>query len=314
MTKRAIRCVMPNIESIIISPKRRFPTNPLFAILFIAVSACAQPSPAPQADGLRAVTPRAVTGWLNQERRTIGVIALGPDQMMGHHWFEFDPGVRRWLAKAPTMTTRKRRPPPKFKDAFADQSEAFMLNLAQQAVYDPRILIVELAMAPLVITLQTMVASLTLGQEYESSRPLADIRGVDKALTDTLDKKRIAEAIGEQFILIATDETNHDVRNLAFEDIADTWSIEGVDKALTVRVVDIGLWAGPTLRSELALSITVWTHFDRNTFLPFDYKSEGRPLEDWTRNDGRFLRQEIDKAARGLAQQIAASLFIARQD
>ena len=292
------------------SAKRRLLVRPLFAIVLIAVGSCAQRAPAPHAG-----VPQAVTEWLNQDGRTIGVVALGPDQTMGHHWFEFDQGARRWLTEAPTMTTRKRRPPPELGDALVIETEAYTLNWAQQAAYDPRAIVWGLALAPVAIPLRTMILAITPGQEYETTRPLSEIKGVHSPAIAALDKKRVAEAVRDQVVRIATDVPNLDVRGLPFEDIAgDTWSIDGVDTTLTVRVVAIGLWSDRTVRSDHALRIAIWTHFDRTTFLPFEYKSDGRPLDDWVRNDARFLREELDNAARGLAQQIVTRLFVARQD
>ncbi len=85
----------------------------MIVVSLALLGGCAQRASAPPP----AVAP-TVTEWLNHERRTIAVVALGPDQMMGQHWFEFDPGARRSLAAGPTMTMRKRRPPPELRDAL----------------------------------------------------------------------------------------------------------------------------------------------------------------------------------------------------
>ena len=310
MTRRAMNRVAPNIEGIVMSAKRRFLTRLLFAIPLIAVGACAQPAPAPHAG-----VPRAVTEWLNQDRGTIGVVALGPDQMMGDHWFEFDQGAKAWFAKAPTMMTRKRRPPPELGDALVIETEAYTLSWAQQAAYDPRAIVWGLALAPVAIPLRTMIVAMTPGQEYETTQPLPEIMGVNSPVIATLDKKRVAEAVRDQVVRNAAYVPNLDIRSLPFEDIAGgTWSTNGGDTTLTVRVVGIGLWTDRTVNSDPALRIKVWTYFDRTTFLPFEYKSDGRPLDDWARDDARILREELDSAAQDLARQIVTSLFIAQRD
>ena len=141
-----------------------------------------------------------------------------------------------------------------------------------------------------------------------------EIMGVNSPVIAALDKKRVAEAVRDQVVRFAANVPNLDVRGLPFEDIAgDTWSINGFDTTLTVRVVGIGLWADRTVNSDPALRIKIWTHFDRTTFLPFEYKSDGRSLDDWARDDARFLREELHKAARELAQQLVARLFAAGQ-
>lgn len=309
MTRRAMNRAVPNIEGIVVSAKRRFLTRLLFAIPLIAVGACAQPAPAPNAS-----VPRAVTEWLNQDRGTIGVVALGPDQMMGDHWFEFDQGAKAWFAEAPTMMTRKRRPPPDFKAELPDQYEAYMLDLAPTAA-NPGVYMAGLALAPLMISLKTMIVSTTPGQIYETTRPLPEIMGVNSPAIATLDKKRVAEAVRDQVVQVAAYVPNLDVRGLPFEDIAGgAWPTNGDDTTLTVRVVGIGLWADRTINSDPALRIKIWTYFDRTTFLPFEYKSHGRPLDDWARDDARLLREELYMAARELARQIVTRLFIARRD
>ena len=44
MTRRANSRVIPNIDSTAMSTKRRFPTHPLFAILFIAIEGVKRPA------------------------------------------------------------------------------------------------------------------------------------------------------------------------------------------------------------------------------------------------------------------------------
>ena len=271
----------------------------LIAAALTVTGACARHAPEPQA-----TVPSAVTEWLSQDRRTIAVIALGPDQRMGHQWFEFDRDVRRWLTEAPTMTTRKRRPPLELRDAFADVT----LNWMEQGAGAP---VGALFLAPLWIPLGTLIVAATPQEEYETTRPLAEAKGVDATAVAVLDKRMVAEAVRDRIVRLAADATDHDVRRLPFDEIGDdTWSIDRIDTTLTVRIVRIGLWADRPGATAVALKVSVWSYFDRTTFLPAVYVSRARNLDAWSADGGRLLDDELDRAAQDLAEQIVANLFV----
>lgn len=291
--------------------KRRMATmigqrvNGVMIVVSLALlGGCAQRASAPPP----AVAP-AVTEWLNHERRTIAIVALGPDQMMGQHWFEFDAGARRSLAEGPTMTMRKRRPPRELRDALEVGTNAYMLHLVQQA-YDPRAVAVRLALAPVEIPLRTVIAALAPGQEYETVRPLSAVEAVGAPVLAALDKKSVGEAVRDRIVRLAADGADHEVRALPFEKIgSDAWSIDGFDTTLTVRIVGIGLWSDNAASSDVALKIAIWTHFARTNFISFEYKSDSRRLDDWVANDRRLLDDELDRATQNLAEQVVAAVF-----
>lgn len=76
----------------------------LVALPLLAETGCAQGPPVPvTADSI------AMAEALSGGRKTIGVVALGPTQMMNDNWSDFDPAVRSWLAQGPTFSTLGKR-------------------------------------------------------------------------------------------------------------------------------------------------------------------------------------------------------------
>ena len=62
------------------SVRRRLVFRFALAHLLVALGACAQRTPQPET-----AVPPATSEWLTQDRRSIGVVALGPELSMGQH-------------------------------------------------------------------------------------------------------------------------------------------------------------------------------------------------------------------------------------
>ena len=62
-----------------------------------------------------------------------------------------------------------------------------------------------------------------------------------------------------------------------------------------------------------ALSIHLWTNFNRLESWPIEYSSSRLKLNVWTANNARRLREEIDHAAESIAAQIVGYLFPAER-
>ena len=168
-----------------------------------------------------------------------------------------------------------------------------------------------LGFLPVHVALGAVIRSVTPGPVYETTVPLAEAKGVDATATAVLDKRAVAEAVRDRIVRRAADATDHDVRGLSFDAIGDdTWSIDGFDTTLTVRVVKIGLRADRPTETDVALKVLVWAYFDRTTFLPAVYVSRARNLDAWSADGGRLLDDELDRAAQDLAGQIVAKLFV----
>ena len=74
----------------------------ILAILVLVATGCAGRTSGSTESTSIASRSSAITGWLDEDHRSIGVVALGPDQFLYQDWFEFEPAFKEHFARGPT--------------------------------------------------------------------------------------------------------------------------------------------------------------------------------------------------------------------
>ena len=238
--------------------------------------------------------------------RTVGVVALGPKQVTGRHWIDFEPPARQWLAQGPTYTTRKRGPRMTARESLTTGVELHLDFLRNAAHLSPNELLVSVMLTPASVALNTLVAAARPGEEYVVVQPLSEAVGAGDLLPRMPDKEQLAQAIRNRLqradgeirsgtVIVPISLADIDKPNPAYRVI---------DTILTLRVANIGLIHDEVGDPRLALAIGVWSQLDREALQPIEYKSKRWPLDAWATDDARLLRQEIDRAVESFADRI----------
>lgn len=284
----------------------------LVALSLLAGMGCAQRPPVPvTADS------NAIAEALSGGRKTIGVVALGPTQMMNDNWSDFNPAVRSFLAQGPTFSTLGRRGVR--APGGAKKGLSWAINGIRHCadLYCPIAGMALMPVAALVGAVSAEIARVVKPPEIVNVRPIVKFRPVvpvevvNASLLIMLDNGRMAKAICEQFKQLARAKTDHVFRTVPFEQARrHAPMVEPVDALLTVRVAEAGLIGGPEDDPGVRVKLHIWTHFNRTMFRRFSYKSDDmRRISEWAADDGRLFRQELDRAVENLAGQILDGLF-----
>ena len=290
----------------------------LFAFLLLAsLAGCAQ-APAEQSNSGASTDKRAAprwSQWLAEDRRTIGVVALSPTQMMHEDWFEFDPAIRSWLARDATYSTIRPEKlvwnPTLLSDAVETQMAAAFTNASGCGEGAGYCLLFGLALAPVGALAQWSIGGMEVVQPPPVVRTLDEVEAIDAELaTALLDKQGIGEAIRDRLIEIGRQRTRHAFLAIPYERVAQSHTMpEGIDALLTVRVQAIDLIAKDGPGPPVALTINVWTNFKRTNGRPWTYKGSWLRADAWTGDGARLLREEVDRAVESLAEQIVDTEF-----
>ncbi len=261
----------------------------------------------------------AIAEALSGGRKTIGVVALGPTQMMNDNWSDFDPDVRSWLAQGPTFSTLGRRGVRAPGGAKKGLHWAFRdMGMCPIPTHYCAMGIALMPVAALVGAVSAEIARAVKPPEIVNVRPIVKYRPVmpdevaNASLLKMLDYRRMAKAICEQFEQLARAKTDHVFRTVPFEQARrHAPMVEPVDALLTVRVAEAGLIGWPEDDPGVRVKLHIWTHFNRTMFRRFSYKSDSmRRISEWAADDGRLFRQELDRAVQSLAVQILDGLFL----
>ena len=285
----------------------------LVAMSLLAETGCAQRPPVPvTADS------NAMAEALSGGRKTIGVVALGPTQMMNDNWSDFDPAVRSWLAQGPTFSAlgiRGARAP-----RGAKMGVSWAINSMRHCI-DAPCAIAGMALMPVAALVGAVGAEIARAVKppeivnvrpiVVKIRPVIPVEVVNASLLKMLDYGRMAKSISERFEQLARAKTNHVFRTVPFEQARrHAPMVEPVDALLTVRVAEAGLIGWRDDDPGVRVKLHIWTHFNRTTFRRFSYKSDSmRRISEWAADDGRLFRQELDRAVENLAGQILDGLF-----
>ncbi len=290
----------------------RLAIGSLVALSLLAETGCAQRPPVPvTADSI------AIAEALSGGRKTIGVVALGPTQMMNDNWSDFDPAVRSWLAQGPTFSTLGKRGVRAPGGARKGLRRAFN---GIRRCYDPRCQIAGMAFMPVAALFGAVGAEIAWAvkrpeivnvRPIVKYRPVMPVEVVNASLLKMLDNGTMVKAISERFEQLARAKTDHLFRAVPFEQARrHAPRVEPVDALLTVRVAEAGLIGGPEDDPGVRVKLHIWTRFNRTMFRRFSYKSDGmRRISEWAADDGRLFRQELDRAVENLASQILDGLF-----
>ncbi len=287
----------------------------IFVMLVLVATGCARRTPGSNESTPIASRSSAITAWLDEDHRSIGVVALGPDQFLYQDWFEFEPAFKEHFARGPTYTTvrpkRLKRTQVALGDAFHETAESYFSSLpyaGEAAGYG-------LLLAPALIMVGTLSRAAIGRFEWVQPRPVVRLLdSVDSPVssipTGLLNKKSLAMAIGDQIIRSSQNRADYQLLEVPFEQARERslW-IARVDALLTVRVQSIDFIADDSDDPRAVLFINLWTNFNRSVSRPFEYTSSRLKLSVWTASNARHLREEIDHAAASIAAQIVGNLF-----
>ena len=287
----------------------------IFVMLVLVATGCARRTPGSSESTPLASRSSAITAWLDEDQRSIGVVALGPDQFLYQDWFEFAPAFKEHFARGPTFTTvhpkRLERTQVALGDAFHETAESYFSSLpyvGEAAGYG-------LLLAPALIMVGTLSRAAIGRFEWVQPRPAVQLLdSVDSPVlsipTGLLSKQSLAMAIGDRIIRSSQNRSEHQLLEVPFEQAVERslW-IARVDALLTVRVQSIGLIADDGDDPRAVLFIHLWTNFNRLVSRPIEYTSSRLKLSVWTASNARRLREEIDHAAASIAAQIVGDLF-----
>jgi len=285
------------------------------AVLVLVATGCARLTPGRSESAPIASKSSAITGWLDEDHSSIGVVALGPDQFLYQDWFEFEPAFKEYFTRGPTYTTvhpkRLKRTQFALGDAFHETANNYFRSLpyaGEAAGYG-------LFLAPALILAGTLSKAAIGRFEWEQPRPVVQLLdSTDSPMssipTGLLSKQSLAEAIGERIIRNSEIRSDRQFLEVPFDQAGERllWSAR-VDALLTVRVQSIDFIAGEGDDPRAALFIHLWTNFDRSVSRPIEYTSSRLKLSVWTANNARRLREEIDRAAESIAAQIVGKLI-----
>ncbi len=287
----------------------------ILAILVLVATGCAGRTSGSTESTSIASRSSAITGWLDEDHRSIGVVALGPDQFLYQDWFEFEPAFKEHFARGPTYTTvhpkRLKRTQFALGDAFYETADSYfssLPNAGEAAGYG-------LLLAPAFITVGTL-SRVAIGRyEWVQPRPVVQpLDSVESPMssipTGLLSKQSLAMAIGDRIIRSSQNRSDHQFLEVPFEQARkhSLWTAR-VDALLTVRVQSVDLIADDSDDPRAMLFMHVWTNFNRLDSRPIEYTSSRLKLGVWTANNARRLREEINLAAESIAAQIVANLL-----
>lgn len=287
----------------------------ILAMLVLVATGCARRTSGSTESTSIASRSSAITGWLDEDHSSIGVVALGPDQFLYQDWFEFEPAFKEHFARGPTYTTvhpkRLQRTQVALGEAFRESAESYFSSLpyaGEAAGY-------YLLLAPALIPVGAL-PSATIGKfEWVQPRPVVQLLDsvespVSSIPTGLLSKQSLAMAIGDRIIRSSQNRSDRQFLEVPFEQARERslWTAR-VDALLTVRVQSVDLIADHSDDPRAMLFIHVWTNFNRLVSRPIEYTSSRLKLRVWTASNARRLREEIDHAAESIAAQVVGNLF-----
>lgn len=255
-----------------------------------------------------------VVTWRPEQPGRVAVIVLGPTDMMHQDWFEFEPAVRKWLARAPTLTTSKKkrwvRKRYSMGGAFRRQFTETSSTMSSCAP-DPFCLALATAWHPVGALLRSAIGEWRYLQPTPVVRPLNVADSIGATLpVELIEKDRLANAIGETVARLGRERTDHEFTLVPFEDVGNLSSTsQRSDAALTIRVASVGLISTDDRDPSVRLEIHLWTNLNRTGFQPWKHVSEPRKVSVWKAEDANLFREELENAIRTIAIQIVDGSF-----
>ena len=285
----------------------------ILVLLVLVATGCARRTSGSTESTSIAPSSSAITGWWDEDRSSIGVVALGPDQFLYQDWFEFEPAFEEHFARGPTYTTVQ---PKRLKltqvalgDAFQETADSYFRSLpytGDAAGYG-------LLLAPALIMIGTLSTAAIGRLEWVQPSPVVQLLDsvespVSSIPAGLVSKQGLATAIGDRIIRRAQNRSDRQFLEVPFEQARERslWTAR-VDALLTVRVQSIDLIADDSDDPEAMLFIHVWTNFNRLVSRPIEYRSDSLELSVWTAGNGRRLQEEIDHAAESIAAEIVGT-------
>ncbi|MFB3105780.1 MAG: hypothetical protein ACE1ZA_12785, partial [Pseudomonadales bacterium] len=240
----------------------------ILAVLVLVETGCARRAPETSVFAPIVSRNSAITSWLDEAHREIGVVALGPDQFLYHDWFEFEPAFKEHFARGPTYTTvhpkTLKRTQVALGDAFHETAESYFSSLPHAGEAAG----LGLLLAPALITVGTLSRA-AIGQfEWVQPRPVVQLLDsvespVSSIPMGLLSKQSLAMAIGDRIIRSSQNRSDRQFLEVPFEQARERslWTAR-VDALFTVRVQSVDLIADDSDDPRAMLFIHVWINFD----------------------------------------------------
>lgn len=258
-----------------------------------------------------------VAAWRPEQPGRVAVIVLGPADMMNREWFEFDPSVKKWLARGPTFTTIQGRRLVRNTYTLAD---AFRMHFDETSFALSRCTAGPLCIVGSVpLHIIGGLVLWTVGerryvqppprvQSLESTRLARIVPAVED-----LDKNEFVRAVAEAVARLRRQRTDHEFTLMPFDKAANHWSRpRGFDAELTVRVTSVGLTTSEERDPRAHLEFHVWTNLNNTGSRGWEHVSEPRELSAWTSNNASQFREDLDHAIGTIAEQIVDESFAAK--
>lgn len=290
--------------------KRGFNMGFLVMSVLVLAAACTSRSTDPVT-----VHSSGIATWRPEQPSRIAVVTLGPTDMMYQDWFEFEPNVRDWLARDPTFSTIKRkrlvRKTYSLEESFQLQFQRTASNIGgcgQAALY---CLVLSVVTHPIAAVLRSTVGEWKTVQPAPRVQSLNDVKSVGSKLPiGLLDKEKLADAIGERVARLGGERTVHEFILMPFEEIADaSLPASRTDATLTIRVQSVGLITTDHDDPRISLELHLWTNLNGTDGRPWKYIGEPRKLDEWTANNARLFRHDLDYAVETIANQIIGESY-----
>ena len=285
--------------------RRGFNMGCLVVSVLVLAAACTSRSTDPVS-----VHSTGIATWHPEQPSRVAVVTLGPTDMMYQDWFEFDPNVRDWLARDPTFSTikkkrlvRKTYPLEESLQLQFQKTASAIGNCGGGALF---CLAASIPLSPIAAVLRSTIGELKTVQPAPRVQSLNTVESVGAKLpVGLLDKEKLADAIGERVAKLGGERTNHEFILVPFEEIADASPPAGrADATLTIRVKSVGLVTTDHDDPRINLELHLWTNLNGTDGRPWKYIGEPRKLEEWTANNARRFRDDLDHAVKTIANQI----------
>ena len=291
----------------------------LAAGLLIAATSCAQGSLESSLSAPAMSIPSSAGGWLSEDHRSIGLVALGPDQFLYHDWFEFEPAYKDYFAQAPTYTTHRskilKHRNVELGDAFDEAITAHFGALGNGSFGSGEGAALGLVLAPMLITVgalsRTAIGRFEWVRPPRVSQPLDTIDGLGESnFTELLDKQGLAQAICGQIIERGNERSGRIFFEVPFEQARERSQVTArADALLTARVQSIDLIADDGDDPKVRLFIHVWVNFGRAASFPIEYTGGKLALSTFTAGGALRLKEEIDRGVEEIAARIVDVLL-----
>lgn len=157
-----------------------------------------------------------------------------------------------------------------------------------------------------------------------TAEPAATVEEAEAVLKNALAELKVQETMRDRVLQLARDQTRHRFillseqgptaldEKVSYQSLASA----GVDTALEVNVVSLGLEGPWSINPPVALFMTLRTRLVRvGDGIPiyeatFEYKGRARTFTEWAANNAQPFRDGLEDAYQSLAEKVVEELFL----